>query len=269
MRTHAKDVNTMAMSPAPRVPDTTQSSNRVRFLGCRLTALVALILAATIAPQAVAQVCGPNVNLAANQWIMVGVPCEPDANNNTVGDVFGPSLNAADYGSTWILYKRVYDVLVPSPGIPPNDYYTALAVTDSVAAGDAFWIWTDVGATLDFSSIGATSTAGPTFEFPAVVAESNDSPRYYLFANPYGADVLWEDLVFAGNGGRAFKTKAAIGISIVGENVHYWNGNTYFTRSINSVPEAASFVPKEAAWIEMLAGQPPLVQNLRVVVSEP
>jgi hypothetical protein len=142
-------------------------------------------------------------------------------------------------------------------------------VTDTVTAGDALWLYTTESATLDFTTIGASSTPGPHFEFPAVVAESNTSPRYYMFANPYDATVDWADLKFAGDGGRSFKTKTAISLAIVGANVHYWNGNTYYTLSLTSVPDEATFEPKEAAWLEMLAGVPPLVKNLRVEVPAP
>lgn len=264
--------NTTATAPHTMLPTHTLMG----FISSKLTALAVLCLVAAIAPQAVAQVCGPNLTLTANQWTMVGIPCEPDPNNNTIGDVFGPSLIAAKYGVTWIVWNRVYENPVPDPEfqIFPNDFYTKLTVADTVSAGDALWLYTTEGGTLDFSTIGASSTPAPHFEIsPLVVAVSNTSPRYYMFTNPYDAPVNWADLNFVGNpGGNAsatFNTKTAVNKSIVAANVHYWNGNTYYTRSLTSVPEEATFVPKEAAWLEMLAGVPPLVENLRVEVPAP
>ena len=243
------------------------------YMRSQLTAIVMLCLAAAIAPQAVAQVCGPNITLIADQWRMVGVPCDPGA-NNTIGDVFGPSLGAANYGVTWIAWKYVYDAPQQcAVASGPADCYTKLALASTVSAGDAFWIYTTQQVTLDYSSIVA-ATPGPYFEFPAKTAQSNTTPRYYMFANPYGSTVNWADLRFTGSvfGFPVnFSTQQATGaiLSLATANVHYWNGsNTYYTRSLTSIP-AATFVPKEAAWLEMLQGLSPFVQNLMVQVPKP
>jgi hypothetical protein len=270
----------ISTAAAPNLPGIVRTHKLMGLIRSQLTALAACCLAAAIAPQAVAQDCGPNITLPPNQWTMVGVPCKPDSinGNDSIGDVFGPSF-AGDYGVTWIVWNRVYTNLDQGPPVISNDFYTKLTVTDTVSNGDAFWIFTTEGdpsqvpsypqVDLDFESIGASRNTDPLFEFPAVVAESNTSPRYYMFANPYDATVNWVDLFFAGDGGRSFKTKTAVNLEIVGANVHYWNGSTYYTRSLTSVPDEATFVPKEAAWMEMLAGVPPLVTNLRVEVPAP
>jgi hypothetical protein len=271
-----KELKTMSNSAAVAsyITEMLRTRKLMGLIRFQLAALAAFCLATAIAPQAVAQVerfCGPNITLTANQWTMVGIPCEPDSDNNSIGDVFGPSLTATDYGITWIVWNRVYQTVDPGPPVISNDFYTKLTVTDKVTAGDALWLYTTVGGELDFDepTIGASLTLDDPFEFPAVVGESNTSPRYYMFANPYDARVNWADLIFAGDGGRSFKTKTAINLDIVGANVHYWNGNTYYTRSLTSLPEEATFEPKEAAWLEMLAGVPPLVANLRVEVPAP
>jgi hypothetical protein len=265
----AKDVKTMSTSTAaPHITEMLWAHKLVGLIRSQLTAFAALCLAAAVVPQAIAQ-CGPNITLPAEQWSMVGYPCEPGT-NDTIGTAFGPNLTAATYNSTWIAWNRVYEDLDPDPDVVvPNDYYTKLTVADIVSAGDAVWIYTTVEAELDFSMIGATRTLGPFFEFTAVVAESNTSPRYYMFANPYDDKVNWEDLTFAsGGGGRSFKTKTAVNLSIVGANIHYWNGNTYYERSLDSFP-VATFEPKEAAWLEMLEGVPPLVEDLQIQVPAP
>jgi hypothetical protein len=276
----AKDAKTMSNTTAAALHRMLPTHKLMGFIRSKLTSLAVLCLVAAIAPQAVAQVppaepdCGPTLTLTANQWTMVGIPCVPNTDlveglpNNSIGKVFGPTFAGA-YGKTWIVWNRVYEDLDPDPDVvDPNDRYTDLSAAYTVSAGDAFWVYTTENATLDFTP-GATSTLGPYFEFPAVVAASNTTPRYYMFANPYDATVNWEDLTFAsGDGGRAFKTKTAVNLSIVGANIHYWNGNTYYERSLDSFP-VATFEPKEAAWLEMLEGVPPLVQDLQIQVPAP
>jgi hypothetical protein len=92
-----------------------------------------------------------------------------------------------------------------------------------------------------------------------------------MFANPYKSTVNWADLHFVGMiGGNQidYTTAKAVQKRMVTANIHYWNGNTYYTRSLDSNP-AATFVPKEAAWMEMLRGVPPLAVNLTVRVPAP
>jgi len=248
------------------------------YLFSRLAAPAILCLFATVAPQAAAQACGPALAVNANQWSMVGVPCVPPASASTAAAVFGPSLNAAagapsyGYNVTWVLWKKGYDSVTCAGASDPNNCYVKLAATSTVKAGDAFWLYTKQAATLDFTSLGATSTPGPHFEFPAQIAPDNATPRYYLFANPYGSTVNWADLRFLGLVGGASKnwsTQEAVTRFMVTANIYYWNGsNTYYTRSLTSIP-AATFEPKASAWMEMLRGIPPFATDLTVRVPKP
>lgn len=251
---------------------------RVGNLRTPLAAIALFCIAAAMAPPAQAQNCGPPIQLAANQWRMVGVPCLPSPgrqtppvqpDRRTVGGVFGPSLGNTSYGVTWIAWKRVYDdgQCVVSSG--PADCYVKLTLTSPANVGDAFWIYTTQATTLQFSST-STATPGPEFTFPGKLATGGNS-RYYMFANPYRSNVRWGDLRFAVTVG-AFPpvegpTSAAVAFNIVSKNVHYWNGNTYFTRDLTA-PEA-TFVPKEAAWLEMLTPSIPGVTALTVKVLQP
>lgn len=275
------------------MPDTTRFSQhvflwlaqalRVDCLRATLAAIALFCIAAATAPPALAQpqtACGPPINLSANQWRMVGVPCAPSPGSVTpprpdrrnISGVFGPSLGIANYGVTWIVWKRVYDdsqCAVPSG---PADCYVKLTLASPANVGDAFWIYTTQAATVQFSST-FTTTPGPSFSFPARLATEGNS-RYYMFANPYRAKVRWSDVLFAttitifGNTIPVeLNPAAAATASIVSENVHYWNGNTYFTRSL-SAPEA-TFDPKEAAWLEMLTPIPIVTSGVTVKVPQP
>lgn len=204
-----------------------------------------------------AQTCGAPITLSADQWRMVGIPCDPGA-NNTIADVFGPSMGIANYGVTWIAWKRLYDAPGSCAADPdPGDCYVKLTISDTVDAGDALWIYTTQQVSLDFSSI-ISSTPGPTFSFPAKLS-TNGNVRYYMLANPYADTVNWADLVFNvvwfGFISIDYSTADAVGLGAVTENVYYWNGtNTYYTRNLGSIPPAATFVAKEASWLEAPGG---------------
>lgn len=244
----AKDVKTMSVK-------TVRPRKMTGFVRSQLAALLVLLFTTAMAPQAVAQVCGPNISLTADEWSMVGIPCVPGA-SNTVDGVFGPSFTGA-YGVTWIVWKRVYD----DPGqctvaSGPDDCYIQLAATDTVNTGDAFWMFTTEAVTLDMSAIGASATPGPNYDFPATLSPDGSS-RYYMFANGYNNTVEGPDLAFPliifGFFTFVADTQQAIDNSILSRNAHYWNGNTYFTEDLTTT--AATFTPKEAAWFEFL--QPP------------
>jgi len=275
-----KDVNTMPSIPlSARRPGARPGSSRLpRCLLSLLVLPAVLFLSVALAPRAAAQACGPTLAVTANQWSMVGVPCVPPGSANTAAAFFGPSLNAAagapsyGYNVTWVLWKKGYDPVTCAGASDPNNCYVKLAATDTVSAGDAFWLYTTLAATLDFTAPGATATPGPHLEFPAQSAPDNANPRYYMFANPYGSTVNWADLRFLGMVGGASKnysTQEAVDKQkFVTANIYYWNGNTYFTRSLTSIP-AATFEPNEGAWMEMLRGVPPFAEDLTVRVPKP
>jgi hypothetical protein len=219
-------------------------------------AIIALVCATVVvSPQANSQACGPSLTLAANQWTMVGIPCVPPTGSGTIGDVFGPSLGTEDYGVTWIAWKRVYDdnQCVVSSG--PADCYIKLTLTSAATTGDAFWIYTTVEEEWQPGSLTA-STTDAFVDIPVPLSTDGNS-RYFMFANPYSDTIQWErngDIRFTvtrGNGTTAnFSALQAINRSIVGSNIHYWNGNTYYTYALDD--NNATFKAKESAWLEML-----------------
>jgi hypothetical protein len=220
-----------------------------------LAAIALYCMTMAQAPQTLAQACGPSLTLTANQWTMVGIPCIPPAAKRTVGDVFGPSLGTANYGVTWIAWKRIYDDSRCNVSSGPSDCYLKLTLTSAATTGDAFWIYTTEQKTLQFSSTTASNNAA-SFDFPAKVS-SDGSSRYYMFANPYSATVSWANVQFPSTLtilGYSFpytlSASQAVTYTLVSKNVHYWNGNTYFTRDLNA--PVATFTAKTSAWLEML-----------------
>jgi hypothetical protein len=252
--------------------------------------LAALFLAMAITPQAVAQ-CGPNIDLPAERWSLVGVPCEPPVDGNTIAEVFGPSLDLAappqglptqgapnyNYGVTWMAWKKGYDSdTCPVEASDPNNCYVQLVATDTVRSGNAFWLYTTEEATLDFTApdIGATVNTGfppgsGWYPFYGTPSEFNNPPRYYLFANPWNATVNYADfrwtVVLDIDGVETpldLSTEQAANQdtwSFITGYVYYWNGSAYDTRYwdfLTGPPSsaAASFEPKRSAWLEMQLG---------------
>ncbi len=234
----------------------------------RLASLALFWLAVAMAPQVTAQACGASLTLSANRWTMVGIPCVPPSGRRTVGDVFGPSLGTANYGVTWIVWKRVYNdnQCVVSSG--PSDCYVKLTLASPANTGDAFWVYTTVQKAWQLSS-STTATPGPYFEYPAILSTDGNS-RYFMFANTYSGTVSWSNIVFPsiifGFFPFNLSSQQAVNNSVVSKNVHYWNGNTYFTRDLSN--PVATFPAKTAAWLEML--QPSAaISNVRVRIPQP
>lgn len=266
-----QDVKTMANRPriTQHFCRLFMNTTAMEYIRAPLAAITLLLLTVALSPQALAQqACGPSLTLTADQWTMVGIPCVPPVAKQNIGDVFGPSLGTEDYGVTWIAWKRIYDDNQCVVNAGPSDCYTKLTLASAATTGDAFWIYTTEQKTFQFSST-TTSTPGP-FEFPAKLSTDGNS-RYYMFANPYAATVEWADVLFSTLLFGAFEvvgtTQQAIDASVVSKNVHYWNGNTYFTRDLTA--PAATFEAKEAAWLEMLQPDAFIFQNINVLVLKP
>ncbi len=242
-----------------------------KFIRAPLAAIALCCVAIAMTPQAIAQACGPSVTLSANQWTMVGIPCVPPAAKRNIGDVFGPSLGTSNYGVTWIAWKRVYDDAQCTVSTGPSDCYVKLTLASAATTGDAFWLYTTEQKTLQFSSTTA-STPGPSFQFPAKVSSDGNS-RYYMFANPYAATVSWANVVFPSTLTLwgvtipyTLSVQQAIDTTVVSKNINYWNGNTYYTRDLNS--PVATFTAKTSVWLEMLKPNS-AITNISVSVLKP
>jgi hypothetical protein len=243
----------MLINAPDDIRDAFSRGGRWRSVRAQLTALATLCLSLAIAPQAFAQ-CGPAINLAAEQWRLVGLPCNAIAGAGTVQGVFGPSLGADNYNVTWVVWTRVYGDPTTCPGAEPNDCYQKATLTTPVLRGEGYWLYTTQAATLQYPTNFNTTTS-TNFNTIAYLSPTANTSRYALYSNPYATTKNWTSIIFpvtiSGNSFQA-TLQQAIDTNIVTKNVYYWNGvNTYFTRDNTSSPNpAATFVPKEAAWLE-------------------
>jgi hypothetical protein len=250
-----KEWNFMLINAYDYIRDTLPCTGRLRALRARLTALAALCLSLAFTPQAFAQ-CGPAIDLAAEQWRLVGLPCNAVAGAGTVQGVFGPSLGTANYNVTWVVWTRVYGDATTCPGAAPNDCYQKATLTTPILRGEGYWLYTTQAATLQYPT-NFNATTSNSFNTNAYLSPTAGTSRYGLYSNPYATTKNWTNIIFPVTiNGNAFQAtlQQAIDNNIVTKNVYYWNGvNTYFTRDNTSSPNpAATFVPKEAAWLEFL-----------------
>ncbi|MCP4659763.1 MAG: hypothetical protein GY856_30540 [bacterium] len=121
--------------------------------------------------------CNLSRGLAAGQWTLISPACAAGA-ADTVADVFGDDLPVGDYGDRWGIFD--YNAV--------SQQYRLLALTDSLDAGDGYWIITyDSGRTID--------TGGVTHAVAAVplVADAA-SGRSNLVGHPFLFDVCWADV---------------------------------------------------------------------------
>ncbi len=217
---------------------------RGTIMMCRLARVSLLCLTMGMAPQALTQnACGAPITLTPNQWRMVAIPCNPGA-DNTIVDVFGTSLGV--YGTTWIAWKRTYDA-------SGNDAYVKLASTDTVSTGEALWLYSTVAGPLQVGSATATSTVAP---FPVTTPPpTTNSKRFFLFANPYNEIFRARDLRFTatytgGGGITNASTRQAVRQNILERRMHFWNGNTYFSRGVRN-NNGSRIQPYESCWLEI------------------
>ncbi len=280
-----QDIHAMSNTTALHNAAILRNPKRLHWLHSQWLALAALLMTAALAPQAFAASCTGTsaLTLTATQWAMVGIPCVPVGISPiapaNVGNVFlfsNPNMTTANYfngtnaaTATWVLWKRTYT--------GTGDSYTRMAVTDLVETGGAYWLYTTVNGTY---RVNGTATPTP-FTTPALAAQASGTNRYTLYANPYATNPLnFSALLFpitvpfigTINFSTAFATSNPTPVppqsnSYISPEVSYWNGNTYFTRSLTSSP-VATFVPNQAAWIKAQPASA-AINNQRITADRP
>ena len=96
---------------------------------------LALLLVSTIlyadASSVANEECKVTNPLNAKQWQLIGIPCNPPANANTVEAIFADDINGS-YGNDWILYG--YNTA--------NHSYEKIGLQDVLEVGKGYWIFT-------------------------------------------------------------------------------------------------------------------------------
>jgi hypothetical protein len=195
--------------------------------------------------------CGAPIDVPANTWTLVGISCVPDGAESTITDFFA-DLGTTNYAVDWIVWRREYDNLTLCSAANFNDCYVKSLASDTVENGDALWVYSVNQASLSYP-VSASVQGRRTVRTPALFS-SDTNPRDYLLANPFAGTInVSEARLFVnnGNGGRArLSISNAVAAGYIDRPIHYWNGNTYFTRDITgAVGDQPQLRSKEAVWI--------------------
>ena len=133
--------------------------------------------------------CKTTTSLYANQWQIIGIPCEAPENANTVKAIFADDI-AGNYGTDWILFG--YN--------PSSNSYENVDLQDVLQVGTGYWIITFTNlALLDMPSgsqpvkqIESTQCISPScFE---TTMTSNGTKQWQLVANPFHHSFSWSAL---------------------------------------------------------------------------
>ncbi|MCK5831513.1 MAG: hypothetical protein KAH20_14555 [Methylococcales bacterium] len=133
--------------------------------------------------------CSVTSLLKANQWQLIGIPCEAPPGVNTVEAIFADDINGS-YGSDWVLF-----------GYNPNsNKYEDIGLQGILQVGTGYWIISvSEQASLDLPTgsrpinpIGSTQCKRPTcFEKNMI---SNNTNQWQLVANPFQYSFSWSAL---------------------------------------------------------------------------
>ncbi|MDE0952260.1 MAG: hypothetical protein OSA45_13390 [Halioglobus sp.] len=98
----------------------------------------------------------------------------------------------------------------------------------------------------------ATSTVAP---FPVTTPPPTNNSKRFLFANPYNQIFRARDLRFTatytdGGGITNASTRQAVRQKILEKRMHFWNGNTYFSKGVRS-NNGSRIQPYESCWLEI------------------
>jgi len=201
--------------------------------------------------------CGPGLAYTTNQWLMVGLPCQPTS--NTVAGAFGnsPTANfvagAYDVPTTgWAMYQRTVTT-TPSQ-------YTKLTSGDAFSAGVGLWLKSGtapVGNQVTVTSgtpwpvtspTGCQSANGCVVHPIETVSGGN---RYNLVGNPLPYPVDWSK-VRVKVGATVYTPTQAEAANIIQKQIWIWNGTNYDTCADDAPPCNLKYF--QSFWVNVLPG---------------
>jgi hypothetical protein len=208
---------------------------------------LALLLVSTIlyadASSVANEECKVTNPLNAKQWQLIGIPCNPPANANTVEAIFADDINGS-YGNDWILYG--YNTA--------NHSYEKIGLQDVLEVGKGYWIFTHSDTTqLDLpdgsqpaSLTNSTQCAGSACFEKAIV--SNGTNQFQLVANPFHHSFSWSDLrgkvATTGNsctGSEGCTLAEMQSAGIMNEQGWHFDGSAYVSLNKAEVPAWTGF----------------------------
>jgi len=201
--------------------------------------------------------CGDGLAYTTNQWLMVGVPCEPAS--NTVAGAFGNSPTANFVGGAyndgtangWVMYER--NVLST-----PSVYYK-LNSDDAFNIGYGLWLKSGTAPernrvtvtdgtpwAVSTTETGCQSANGCVVHPVETVTGDN---RYNLASNPFPYPVDWSKVRVRVNG-TVFTPTQAQSNGYMSKQIWIWNGANYDTCADDAPPCNLKYF--QSFWVNVL-----------------
>ena len=202
--------------------------------------------------------CGDGLAYTTNQWLMVGVPCQPST--NTVAGTFGnsPTANFAsgtyDVATTgWVMYERNVKTV-------PSSYYKMDSTTDPFDQAYGLWLKSGTAPVNGRATVydgtpwpvsAQTDCQAASCAVLKVETVSGDN-RYNLVNNPFPYPVDWSKVRVRVNG-TVITPTAAQTAGYLSNQIWIWNGNAYETWSDTSNP-IGNLKYFQSFWVNVLPG---------------
>lgn len=185
--------------------------------------------------------CSDSVSIPAGEWTRFAMPCNTSPNNK-VSDVFS-GLTAGNYGSTWIVYRRISST-------PPS--YVAMLLSDALVEGAGYWVFTDTATTVNLN--GTINTLADIDLFGV-----SPGGRDNYVGHNQDAQISWADVLFISpgtdppndNGGNVLTLSEADAAGAVSRVMYKWNGAAY-QLSNGISPQIGTLDPFDAVWVQVI-----------------
>ena len=196
------------------------------------------------------------VTVADGEWHMLGLPCVPPADADTVADVLGDDVPGV-YGTDWIVFAH-------DPSIaPPASPYVDPGLDGRLRPGQGFWFIqeSDADVTLDMPAgsraAGADGTRGCSSGSCTMtpLADSSAPFTWTMVGNPHPAEspVAFDDLRLVTDGGvcaSGCSIPDATDAGLTREGFFRYDGRRYAPL----VTDGATLGPWESYWVATVPG---------------
>lgn len=215
--------------------------------------------------------CGFAGPIVANRWQMFGLPCAPDADADTVGELFGDTLDINDYYYRWVVYSRNHT----------TDMYKRLNPNDTVEQGIGYWLmslddsyWDATGSLTEYPVTFAQDCSDPAgcFKITLTPPDSVDTERYNLVGYPGNKTINWAGVRFILDG-DVYTPEQAEQLGYISKNMWKYNGNGYDVYDTSTPGMEGELNSHEGIWVKLLGGSATLPVELLIpansIISEP
>ncbi len=194
--------------------------------------------------------CGFGGGIAPGRWTMIGIPCDMGA-SNTVEDVFGDNLTPAQYGLSWVLYKRD----------EATDRYVRLNLTSILELGEGYWlkssnwgVWDVSGSLTQWVQSGLCSSPKGCYEVTLVPpATPTSGYRPNLVGHPGNKSTDWSAVGVLVDG-SLYTPSDAEAAGYVSKTIFKYNGSAYDSYDDATPGLVGTLESQEGIWVLVQEG---------------